>query len=324
MRAFVASLLAVGSMVLGLGSGAASAMEGPECPTWLPDLQGCERSGRFDGFVMPMQMPYLFEDPFITTGVQAVGIYHEYPGHSAFEGGNAWVAALQARIALTDRLAFIATKDGYAWHSPDNKLLYSEHGFFDISAGLKYALYQDREKNVIVSPSFRVDIPVGQKRVFNGHGDGVGIPAISAAWGLDRFHVIGDFGARLPFDMDDQSTSLFWNLHLDYALFEHLVPLFEVGGMHWTGHGDGSFPIRTTVGKLPVSTIESIYGSFEGVDVANLGARSVTGNAVIICSVGARFPINRHVSIGGSYGFPLTDRDDIWKQRGTLSLLLEF
>lgn len=332
MRRGVASFFAL-AWLLGAAGVAppAGAMEGPECPTWLPDLRGCGRSGRFDGFVGTMQMPYLFEDPFITTGVQAVGIYHEYPGHSAFQGGHLWVAALQARLAITDRLAFIATKDGYVWHRPDFDELSNEDGFFDISAGLKYALFQDREKNYIVSPSFRIDMPVGQKKVFNGNGDGVGIPAVSAAWGYGRFHVIGDFGARLPFDMDKESTSLFWNLHLDYAVWKHFVPLFEIGGMHWTGHGDGSFLIKTkSFGKVPLNTIQDQppaglgTGAFEGLDVANLGARSVTGNAVIVATFGARFPINRHVSIGGSYGFPVTNRDDLWKQRGTLNLLVEF
>jgi hypothetical protein len=286
----------------------AAALEGESCPTWFPDFR-CDRSGRWDGFVAPMQMPYLFEDPFITTGLQLVGIYHEYPGHSLFGGGHLGVLALQARVALTDRLAFIATKDGYVWHRPDD--LPNEDGFFDISMGLKYALFQNEEENWIVSPSFRIDIPAGQKRVYSGNGDGVGIPAVSAAWGWGDFHVLGDFGARFPFDMNAESTSLFWNLHFDYALFEHFVPLFEVGGMHWTGHGT-----KIQAPNPP--------GSFEGVDVVNLGVRSVTGNGIVIVTFGARFPITKHLSFGGSYGIPATDRDDIWKQRATMSLLLEF
>ena len=34
-------------------------------------------------------------------------------------------------------------------------------------------------------------------------------------------------------DTDAQSTSLFFHLHLDYALFRYLVPFFEVGGFHY-------------------------------------------------------------------------------------------
>jgi len=132
-----------------------------EC-TWFPDIR-CDRSGRYEGFVMPMSMPYLFEDPFITTGVNVVGIWHDYPTgrKSVFQGGDAWVTAVQARVAITDRLAFIATKDGYAWHRPDNELLRNDQGFFDIAAGFKYALIDDRENNFILTPSLRIDIPVG-------------------------------------------------------------------------------------------------------------------------------------------------------------------
>lgn len=317
-------LLAAALLLAGFAPPAA-ALEGEACPTWFPDFR-CERSGRFDGFVAPMQMPYLFEDPFITTGLQVVGIYHEYPGDSAFDGGGLWVLAAQARVALTDRLAFIATKDGYVWHRPGSNALPNEDGFYDITAGFKYALFQDREKNYIVSPSFRVDIPTGQKKVFNGNGSGVGIPAVSAAWGYERFHVMGDFGARLPFDMDKESTSLFWNLHLDYALFKYFVPLFEIGGMHWTGHGDGSLKIRLKGGgSVPLSAVQaSGIGSFEGIDVANLGAKSVTGNVLIVATFGVRVPITKHLSLGGSYGMPITDREDLWRQRATLNVLLEF
>jgi hypothetical protein len=71
----------------------------PECPLLFPDLR-CGRHGRYAGFVPPMMHPYLFEDPFITTGINAVGIWHEFPGDSILDGGDLWAAALQARGAL--------------------------------------------------------------------------------------------------------------------------------------------------------------------------------------------------------------------------------
>ena len=86
VRISVAPLVAFALLVGGFAP-AASALEGETCPTWFPDFR-CKRSGRFDGFVAPIQMPYLFEDPFITTGAQLVGIYQEYPGDSIFDGGH--------------------------------------------------------------------------------------------------------------------------------------------------------------------------------------------------------------------------------------------
>ena len=88
-------------------AGAAQAL--PPCPTWFPDFR-CDRHGRYDGFVPTMMHPYLFEDPFITTGVSAWGVWHQFPDESLLEGGDLWVAALQARVAITDRIAFIATE----------------------------------------------------------------------------------------------------------------------------------------------------------------------------------------------------------------------
>jgi hypothetical protein len=64
------------------------------CSHWIPDL-GCTTSGRYGGFASPMSMPYLFEDPFITTGVQAVGIAQSMPERSIFEGGHVRVAAIE-------------------------------------------------------------------------------------------------------------------------------------------------------------------------------------------------------------------------------------
>lgn len=279
---------------------------------------------------MPMQMPYLFEDPFITTSLNLVGVWNEYPSGSdtVFDGGHVWVAAAQARIALTDRLASIAAKDGYAFHRPGRNILPNGNGFVDISAGFKYALIQRKDKNFILSPMFRVDIPTGQKKVFSGNGSGVAMPAVAWAWGWRGFHTIGDVGARIPFDGDAESTSVFWNLHIDYVLHRFFVPFFEVGGMHWTDGGDGSLGIKTKtpLGTVPLSAAQALLGtgSFDGIDVVNLGSRGVAGNDIVMVSFGARFPIVRHVTFGASYDMPVTHREDLIKQRVNLSLLLEF
>jgi hypothetical protein len=313
---------AAAAALLWLLSAASALALPPECPTWFPDLR-CDRSGRYPGFSMPIQMPYLFEDPFITTGLYGFGIYHEYPDSSAFEGGQVWIASVQARLAITDRLAFIATKDGYVFHDPDNPILPSEDGFWNITPGLKYALIDMPEKNFILSPSFRVEIPTGQQKVFNGYGDGVAIPAVSTAWGKGPFHTIADFGSQIPFDTGKQSTSLFWNLHLDWLFFDRVAPMFEIGGLHYVASGNGRLKIRTSLGRLPVGAVEGIYGSFEGVDAANLGSAGVRGNDIVVATFGARVLLTKHVNFGVAYGYPLTDREDIWNRRVTMNLNFE-
>jgi hypothetical protein len=305
-----------------------NAAQPEDCPLFFPDFR-CERSGRYEGFVMPMASPYLFEDPFITTGVQGVGIWHDFPGDSVFGGGDAWVVALQARVAITDRLALIATKDGYIFMDPANDAVFKDNdGFFDITAGLKYALIDMPEKNFIASPSLRFDIPVGDRDVFSGNGDGVVIPAMSAAWGIDKFHVIGDLGGRIPFDRDKESTSLFYHLHLDYALLEYFVPLIELSGYHWTNSGDGSATVHGTKISPALSLSEAQaalgVGRFEGADLVNLGSEGVAGNDLVTLAFGAKIPLNRHVAFGVIYELPITHREDIFNQRVMMSVVLEF
>jgi hypothetical protein len=317
-----AGLAALFSLVL-LG-GPAAALEGSqECPTWFPDFR-CERHGRYEGFVMPMQMPYLFEDPFITTGLSLFGIWHDFPQGSVMQGGELWLLALQARVAITDRLAFIATKDGFTWQEPGNPVLDDEEGFYDITAGFKYALIDRPEDGFILSPSVRFDIPVGQDEVFQGNGDGEFIPTLSAAWGLGDFHVIGDVGGRIPFDGDAETTQFYWNLHLDYALLPFFVPFVEAGGLHYTSGGDGSFGVVTSGGEVPLAAIQATTGPFDAVDVGNIGGVGMAGDSIVIFTVGARFPITQHLMLGGSYDFPVSSQEDIFNQRATLNVTLEF
>ena len=313
------------ALALLLGGAAGAEPPPAECDEWFPDLR-CDRQGRYEGFVMPMQMPYLFEEPFITSGLNLVGIWHDYPNSSALGGGEAWVLALQARLAITERLAFIATKDGLVLHRPNNPLLSNKNGFFDIAAGFKYALIDMPEKNFILTPSFRIDIPVGQRKVFSGNGSGEAIPAVSAAWGIGEFHVIGDLGGRIPFDGGKETSSIFWNLHLDYGVTPWLVPFFEVGGIHYTSSGNGSLVIDTSLGQLSLATVQAALGTgpFEAADIANLGSPGISGKNIVIGTFGVRVPLGRKLSLGVSYDLPFTYREDIFNQRVTLMFSYDF
>ena len=316
------SLIAMGSLLL---AGPVQAAEPEkECPTWFPDFR-CEREARYEGFVMPMSAPYLFEEPFITTGVQAIGIWQDFPGNSVFQGGNARVYALQVRVALTDRLGFIASKDGYAGFYTDQPLFGTTDGFFDFMAGFKYALIDDRESNFILTPSLRYQATNGSRDVLAGNGDGIWVPAVSAGWGIGDFRLLGNIGAQLPVDGDAQSTPLFYNLHVAYPVTSRLTPFVEMNGLHYLKEGDGSSTIKLKAGSLPITAVQAIVGTgaFEGGDLLNLGSDDVKGNDLITAAVGVRYAINRNVSFGFSYERPVTRRKDILQQRFTVSLLLE-
>ena len=314
-----------------------------ECPTWLPDFR-CERQARFEGFVQPMSMPYLFEDPFITTGANLVGIWHDFDKTGDFDAGYAGVLALQLRVALTDKLAFIATKDGFMMFRPDTKisdvpalgqptndrqLLSDEDAFLNATVGFKYALIELPDQNFILTPAIRYEIPLGNDEVFQGHGDGLIIPSMSMAWGLDNFHVIAGVGGEAAIDRDRDSSSIFYNLHLDYAVAERFVPFFEVNATHWVNSGDGSLPINTngSLGtEVTLNTAQAVLrtGAFEGADVVNVGSRGIAGDELVTLAYGLRMPLDDHVSLGVSYEHAVTGEKNLFKQRVTAMATFEY
>lgn len=328
----VRSMMALGMMSMSLGVPTSTMAEG-SCEGLFPDFR-CEREARPAGHVAPMSMPYLFEDPYITTELNLVAIYHNFPSDSVFDGGEAGVLALQARLALTDRLAFIATKDGYTILRPDNALLEDEEGFMDVTVGLKYAVIDDREAGVIVTPSLRYEIPLGNDDILQGRGSGVFIPALSVGWGPGSVHLIAGLGAQLPIDGDRDSTSLFYNIHLDEAFetrwipgADFVVPFIELNAMHWVDSGDGSMTIDLRgPGRLSLRQAQdALHGGvnstadrrFEGADVANLGSSGMAGEHLVTMAWGVRVPFRNGISAGFSYERVLSQREDIFEQRVT-------
>ena len=90
-------------------------------PGWVNDVESKMWPGFLTGlagyedFVMPVGNFTYFEDPFITTDIRLMYVYHEIPDDSVLRGGQVHAVAVQIRVALTERLALIATKDGYSW-----------------------------------------------------------------------------------------------------------------------------------------------------------------------------------------------------------------
>jgi len=297
-----------------------------ECGGWFPDLQ-CGRSGRWEGFHKPIVAPYFFEDPFITTGIYPYFVQHDFPGRSAFQGGHASVAAVQIRVAITDKVAFVATKDGYAWFRPGNDLLDDQQGWLNIGGGLKAALYENEEENFLVSGTLRFEFDTGSSDVFQDHGDGVVIPSVSWAWGNGPLHMIGDLGGQIPLDGGDQSSSIFAHLYADYEVAPMFVPFAQINWMHWTDSGNGKLPIDLNVGvTLPVDTVQAALGtgSFEGADVWNLGSKGVGGLDLWTAALGFHVPITEHITLSAAYERPFSHHKGVFQQRITTSVAIEF
>lgn len=320
------------TVTLGFGVSGAGAEPEPqpagepaEDCTWFPDVR-CGRSGRPDGFHKPIVQPYLFEDPFITTGAYPYYVYHDFPNKSAFQGGDAHVAALQLRAALTDRLAFIATKDGFMWRRPDNPLLDDTQGWLNLGAGFKYLLFEDEERGIYVSPALRFEFDSGSTDNYQDHGDGLVIPSLSAAWALGGFHLIGGLGGNIPIDGGDNSSNVFYHLYADYEVHPRFSPFVQISGIRWIESGNGEMPVPLKHGELPLGVVQDALGTgrFEGADIANLGSQGVDNLDLITAAVGGHIKLTEHVTWSLAYERAITNHKGIFQQRFTTALAIEF
>jgi hypothetical protein len=303
---------------------ASNAEVSDDCSSWtfLPDFRCEERTARPEGAFNPVGMPYLFEDPHITTNLNFAYIYNQLPAGTAFQGGSVHVLALQIRLALTDKLAFIATKDGLAMLRPGpGAAVASDTGIYDMTFGFKYALIDLPEKDFILTPAVRYEVPLGSERQFQGYGSGVFIPSASFRWGLrklglERANLVGSIGGQIATDRNRNVDSVFYNLHLDYGIevkksfIEYLVPFIEVNGMNYTSSGAGTNPIHLSNGTTVTVTQaqDAAAGSFrfEGFDVANLGSTGVAGANSVVVGGGVRMPTTWGLDFAVMYEGPVT------------------
>jgi hypothetical protein len=296
------------------------------CEAWFPDFS-CDRSGRFAGYHKPIVQPYLFEDPFVTTNAVPYFLWHDFPEQSVFDGGALYAAAVQLRVALTDRVALIATKDGYVWNRNGNPLLEDSQGFMNIAAGVKVALWQDREAGRILSGVLRIEAPTGSSDQHQGHGDGMAVPSLSGAFSTGPVRWITDLGAQIPFDGRELSSSLFYHLYAGLDVTPRVQPFVQLSGLRWLESGDGSLPIRLkSGGTLDLDTVQNVLGTgpFEGADLVNLGSPQVDNLDLITAAVGLHVPLGEGVTFSLAYERPITEPKGIFQQRVTSALVLEF
>ncbi len=254
----------------------------------------------FDCFISPISNPLFFEDPRTLTEVRFIFVQHNLPGTAGGSlGGDAQYFALQIRAALTDRLSFIANKDGFIVLNTD--ALADEEGFADVAAGLKYNLWWDLEKQSIWSAGFTYEIDLGDHDVLQGKGDGEIHLFLSGARTIFcNSHWMTGTGFRLPTDRNARSSMWYWSNHIDHEIFPSVYGLLELNWFHWMGSGDG-----TSFGTT----------GFEGGDLFNLGSSGVSGNDIVTGAIGLRHKHSDALVMGVGFEFPLTDRRDILDNR---------
>ena len=252
-------------------------------------------------FVHPITAPYAHSDAFVTTDVRPWFIYHDFPGPSAIDGGQATVYAVQLRLALTNELQLVAYKDG---HTNFETGLVDAEGWADLAGGLKWKLLEDREKQLHGAVGLGYEAKTGDSRVLNNDDEWRFWGALNK--GFDRLHLGATGNLFLKTGGQDtlgDSDRVSWHLHADYRLNRWVSPVLEVNGYHVLNEGNAVLP-------------------FQGVDVTNLGGGK--GEEVITAGVGGELRPLEDVALRAAYETPLTQSDSLFGYRWTLSAVFSF
>jgi len=294
------------AIALALGMAAAGGI--PPAAAWdLPQLGGSLAHGRFARYVPPLSNPLFNETPYITTELRAIYLHNEIPDAFLTGGGDIDVGAAEIRIALSERLGFIASKDGYA-DIDFKRTLPDERGFANISLGFKYALVERPEDEGIFTVGIEYEPPSGDLETagidLQGHGDGFVDLFMSGAATAGRWGFQASAGLNLAVDGRHDSSMLHYAAHVDYELFPGFYPVLELNGFTVVDRGT----------RTPLD--------FEGIDLVNFG--STAAGTVIAAAVGARYRLAKWLLLGVGYERPLTDREDLLDWRVYTDLIVHF
>lgn len=279
--------------------------------------QGADSGGSWlDNTISPVANPIYFEDANITSEVHPVYLYQflpdtfDFAGGSVPLGGQVQVLAAQLRYAVNDRLAIIATKDGYVAFQPDHTLAH-HYGWADVAAGLKYAVVKDEENQLLVTPGVTVTVPTGSTDVWQGHGSGEENVFVSAEKGFDRFHILGNAGFIIPNDFSQNTAQLHYSLQLDYHVCQYFIPFFALNG--YTVLSDGN---QKLLGVVPLNT--------EGYDLINFGSTQASGTTQLTVGGGFRTRVVKDVDVGVAYEAGVVDPVGIFDSRVTVDFIWRF
>ncbi len=172
-------------------------------------------------------------------------------------------------------------------------------------------MYRSEDQRTIATVGFRYEAASGNRDVFQGRGDGMLNPFVSALWGTDRLHLMGYVAPRIAIDGGDSS---FFDLsaHADYR-FENFYPLIELNWIHVLDGGR----------RLPIDQ--------EGFDFFNFGSTEAGGNDVVTLALGGRLRALDSIQLidgrlgvldlGTAFEFPVTNRKDLFDWRITTDLI---
>ncbi len=254
--------------------------------------------------ISPVANPLFFESPLIQSEVRPIFIYHGID--NKFIGGFARVFAAELRYAVTERLAIIATKDGFIQLRPNVGALRAD-GWADIGVGLKYALIDNPEHQFILTPGLKIELPSGHERVFQGNGKGEIDVFVSAMKGWDKFHTTASLGGRVPVDFDAETSSIHYSLQFDYYTCQYFIPFIGANGQTVLSEAKGP-----------------AFGGIEGFDLINFGASDAGGFTQIALATGFRSRVCKRADIGFAYEKGVTTPKGLFDDRFTMDFIVRF
>lgn len=279
-------------------------------PQFAEECRGLFQSDRcFPGFVAPISNPVLAKDPRSNTEVRFLFLNNWFPNRYPLGADSAQLYGLQVRLALTERLTFIADKDGLV-HLGSGNGAPAQTGWANVAAGLKYTFYRDVENQFLMAAGLMFEPQTGESKVFQGHGDGLftGFLAAGKEFG-ECNHAIVNLGYQLPVDGSENSSFWYASLHLDRQMLGWLYPLVELNWFHYTSDGSRGIPVE--------------FG--EGDGLINLGTTGVDGRDIVTGVVGVKaLLLDGHVETGVAYERALSPQRDLIGDRVLFELILRY
>ena len=272
-------------------------------------LEGSLVEGGFDRYVPPVTNPIFNETPLITTELRPIYFHQRIPGDFVTGGGNVDVVAAQVRVAITDRLGFLATTDGYAFVDFDN-VLPDEDGFADLAVGLKYAVVYDPPAGEIVTVGARYTLPTGNLDVGGTNLTGVGAGFLHAfvsgmkIWD-NGLQLQGNVGIEQALS-GDNSSFFYGSVHASYEIAPGVYPLVEANVFLPYDGGD----------RVPGSQIT-------GFDVADLGASDP--EETVTLAAGARWRPLDNAILGAAFEYNVAETSNhLFQWRAMFDAVLHF
>lgn len=274
------------------------------------------KKGSFAGeenprYVPPVTNPLFNETPFITTEIRPIYIFNAIPEDFVTDGGEIHVIAAELRLALTDRLGFFASKDGFVDANFDS-VLPDENGFANISAGLKYALYHDKATQSILTVGFEYEVPLGDIETggieLQGAGDGFVDVFVAGATTIGKFGLESNAGFNIAIDGGTDTSIFHFAAHVDYELTPKFYPLVELNV--FTPFNDGN-------------RITGPLAGLDGVDLVNFGSSS--RDTTVTGAAGFRYRFSKNIIVGfGAETAFTNDSSSILDWRLTSDITLHF